>query len=175
MTISMNDEITAEVASNPFNIKNPIHFLALGFGAGLIKPAPGTWGTVVAIPIYFLLVRLPQEYFWASIAAVCLIGIFICHIAAKDAGVHDHGSIVWDEIAGYLVTMALVPAVHVVWALAGFILFRIFDILKPFPINLCDKYVKGGFGIMLDDIVAGLYAMGCMYLVIEAYKYHLGI
>jgi phosphatidylglycerophosphatase A len=114
-------------------------------------------------------------YFWAAIVAVCLAGIYICGKAAKDSGVHDHGAIVWDEIAGYLITMAIVPSVHIYWALIGFAVFRFFDILKPFPINICDKYVKGGLGIMLDDILAGFAAMAVMYGIYEFYKTSIGL
>lgn len=143
-----------------FRLSNPIHFLALGFGSGLIKPAPGTWGTLAAIPVYFGLTSLcsPSSVFYLVTVAVTFIaGVYICGKAAKDVGVHDHGAIVWDEIVGYLVTMAFfLPALTNL--VLGFALFRLFDIVKPWPIKLLDKRVHGGFGIMVDDLLAGVFA-----------------
>lgn len=148
----------------PFNLANPIHFLALGFGSGLIRPAPGTWGTLAAVPVYLLLAFFvgASSYFYLAItAAFFLLGIYLCGRTAHDVGVHDHGAIVWDEIVGYLITLAYFPptAFNII---VGFILFRIFDILKPWPIKLLDKHVHGGFGIMIDDVLAGVFAWGCL-------------
>jgi phosphatidylglycerophosphatase A len=147
-----------------FNISNPIHFLALGFGSGLSPKAPGTFGTLAAIPVFLVLIQFSTLVYAVATLLVCVTGIYICGKAAEDAGVHDHGAIVWDEIAGYLITMLLVPAT---WQtiIVGFVLFRIFDILKPWPISYIDKNVHGGFGIMLDDVVAGLLALACMHLI----------
>lgn len=147
-----------------FNLKNPIHFLALGFGTGVAPKAPGTFGTLAALPfLYFLSFATLVEYLWVT-AVVCLAGIYICGKAASDAGEHDHGAIVWDEIAGYIITMIAIP---MTWQslLVGFILFRFFDILKPWPISFIDKKCHGGLGIMLDDVVAGLMALLCMHLI----------
>jgi len=147
-----------------FSLSDPIHFLALGFGSGLSPKAPGTFGTLAAVPI-FLALSVFSVYVYSLVTLfVCLSGIYICGKAAVDAGVHDHGAIVWDEIAGFLITMLLVP---VSWqsVLVGFLLFRFFDILKPWPISYIDKKIHGGFGIMLDDIVAGLMALICMHLI----------
>lgn len=149
-----------------FKLSNPIHFLALGFGSGLIKPAPGTWGTLSAIPLYLLLMNFVSassySYFGVIIVSF-FVGIYLCGKTAVDAGVHDHGSIVWDEIVGFLITMLLVP---VTWQniVLGFVLFRFFDILKPWPIKLLDKHVHGGFGIMIDDVLAGVFAWGLLFL-----------
>lgn len=156
-----------------FNLRNPVHFLALGFGSGLIKPAPGTWGTLAGIPIYYLLAQFSQQQYIISTVILAIVGIYLCGKAARDAGVHDHGSIVWDEIVGLLITMALVPTVHFIWLAVGFAYFRLFDIIKPFPISLCDKYIKGGFGIMLDDVLAGLLAMIALHYSIQAYLYYI--
>ncbi|WP_426358459.1 phosphatidylglycerophosphatase A family protein [Pseudocolwellia sp. HL-MZ19] len=147
-----------------FTLSNPIHFLALGFGSGLSPKAPGTFGTVVAIPVFLLFTFFTPLIYAIATLVVCIAGIYICGKTAEDVGVHDHGAIVWDEIAGYLITMFLVP---VSWQsiLVGFILFRIFDIFKPWPISYLDKYVHGGFGIMIDDVVAGLMALACMHLI----------
>ncbi|MBL4671530.1 MAG: phosphatidylglycerophosphatase A [Arenicella sp.] len=143
-----------------FKLSNPVHFLALGFGSGLIKPAPGTWGTLAAVPLYLLIVSFVSTSSYAYFGIILfsfVIGIYLCGKTAADAGVHDHGSIVWDEIVGFFITMALLP---VTWqnVVLGFILFRLFDIVKPWPIKLLDKHVHGGFGIMIDDVLAGVFA-----------------
>lgn len=143
-----------------FHISNPAHFLALGFGSGLIRPAPGTWGTLAAIPVYFaVLAILPSGLlpYLAVVIASFMLGVYVCGKTASDVGVHDHGAIVWDEIVGFLVTMTLIQPT---WfnLILGFGLFRFFDILKPWPIKLLDKYVHGGFGIMIDDVLAGVFA-----------------
>jgi len=149
-----------------FTLSNPIHFLALGFGAGLLKPAPGTWGTLVAIPLYLLAMQVisPSSMVYLGLIIVSFIaGIYICGKTAIDAGVHDHGSIVWDEIVGFWITMLFVPVTWQNIAL-GFALFRVFDIVKPWPIKLLDKHVHGGFGIMIDDVLAGIFAWVLLYL-----------
>ncbi len=141
----------------PRLLLHPVDFLALGFGSGLVPKAPGTAGTLVAIPVYLLLQALPASYYLALVVLLSLAGIAICAHAARRLGVHDHPGIVWDEIAGYLVTMAFAPAGWQ-WIAAGFVLFRVFDIAKPWPINWCDRKLHGGLGIMLDDLLAGVYA-----------------
>jgi phosphatidylglycerophosphatase A len=154
-------------AVNPaFNdlIKHPVLLLAFGFGSGLAPKAPGTFGTVIGVLFYLLLQPLQLPIFIAVTIAVCLVGIPICGVAATRLGVHDHSGIVWDEIAGYLVTMAFVPHGWL-WVIAGFIAFRIFDILKPWPICVLDRKLKGGFGIMLDDVVAGIFAGATLWLL----------
>jgi len=147
-----------------FSLSNPIHFLALGFGSGLLPKAPGTFGTLAAIPLYLLMVGLSHASYAAIVLLICISGIYICGKAATDAGVHDHGAIVWDEIAGFLITMFMVP---ISWqsVLVGFLLFRVFDIFKPWPISYIDKQVHGGLGIMLDDIIAGIFALACMHFI----------
>ncbi len=145
-------------------LKNPWNFLALGFGSGLAPVAPGTFGTLAAIPIYLLVAMLPLQWYLLVLLLVSLAGITICSKAASNLGVHDHPAIVWDEIAGFLVTMILAPSGWL-WLLAGFVFFRLFDILKPWPIRTIDKRVSGGTGIMLDDIIAGLFACLCIQLL----------
>jgi phosphatidylglycerophosphatase A len=147
-----------------FSLSNPIHFLALGFGSGLAPKAPGTFGTLAAIPLFLLLAPLDNMIYLTLIILMSVTGVYICGKAAKDAGVHDHGAIVWDEFVGLLITMFLMP---VTWQtiLVGFALFRFFDILKPWPISYLDKNCHGGLGIMLDDIVAGIAAWVCMMLI----------
>ena len=143
------------------DMRNPVHFLAFGFGSGLSSKAPGTMGTLAALPVWYLLAQLPLAGYLAGLLLVIAVGPYLCGKTARDLGVHDHGGIVWDEIAGFLLTMLLVP-VSVWMALIGFALFRLFDIVKPWPIGWLDRHVHGGTGIMLDDLVAALYAGGCI-------------
>jgi phosphatidylglycerophosphatase A len=143
------------------SLSNPIHFLALGFGSGMMAKAPGTFGTLAAIPIYLLMAPLSIEWYLGLTLLSVILGFYICHVAAKDMGVHDHGAIVWDELAGLLITMIAAPAGWV-WIVIGFTLFRFFDILKPWPIRWLDDKVKGGFGIMIDDVLAGLFSLACL-------------
>jgi len=147
-----------------FNLANPIQFLALGFGSGLAPKAPGTFGTLAAVPLFLLMSGLSPLLYGSLVFIVCIAGIYICGKAASDVGVHDHGAIVWDEFAGFFITMFMIP---VSWqsVLVGFILFRIFDIAKPWPISVADKKLTGGFGIMFDDVLAGLLALGIMHII----------
>lgn len=136
---------------------NPIHFLAFGFGAGTLPWVPGTWGTLMAIPLYLLIRDLPLLAYGIILLAVILAGIWFCDVAERATGVPDHSGIVWDEIAGYLLTMFAAP--HHIWAiLLGFVLFRIFDIWKPWPIGWLDSHISGGLGVMVDDLLAAVYA-----------------
>ncbi len=148
-------------------LSNPVHLLAFGFGSGLSPRAPGTMGTIVAVPLYLLMVHFLSPYsYLALIIVTFVIGIYLCGRTAKDLGVHDHGGIVWDEFVGYWITMFMVPLTWY-WVLAGFILFRLFDILKPFPIGWLDRKVGGGLGIMVDDVLAGAYAAICLQIIIH--------
>jgi len=142
----------------------PAGFLAFGFGAGLSRHAPGTVGTLVAVPVGLLLKQLPPTLFWAALAALFLAGIPLCGAASRMVGRHDPGNIVWDEMVGYWLTVALVP-VSWAWWLAAFAAFRLFDILKPWPIRQLEQQFAGGFGIMVDDVVAALYAMAVLSVV----------
>jgi len=145
-------------------LSSPVHLLSLGFGSGLSPHAPGTMGTLVAIPLYLLLSRLELWPYLIVVAAGFLLGIYVCDKTSKAPGVHDHSGIVWDEIIGYWITMIAIPAVTWQWILAGFVLFRFFDIVKPWPVKIADKRVPGGFGIMFDDLLAGLYALACIQI-----------
>lgn len=145
---------------------HPVELLAFGFGSGLMPRAPGTAGTVVAIPIYLLVQSLAWPQYLALAALLFLAGIAICGHAAQRLGVHDHPGIVWDEIVGYLVTMTLAPAGWL-WVAIGFVLFRLFDILKPWPIRWLDRQVHGGLGIMLDDLLAGVFAAAILQLLVR--------
>jgi len=149
-------------------LSNPIHLAAVGFGSGLAKKAPGTFGTLAAVPFYYLFSFLSLDIYIAVLLVSSVLGFWICQITSRDMGVHDHGSIVWDEFVGYWITMVMVPF-SVQWAIVGFVLFRFFDILKPFPISWLDKKVAGGFGIMIDDIVAGLFSAVVLQCLIHFY------
>ena len=147
-------------------IKNPVLFFAFGFGSGLAKNAPGTWGTLVGVPVYLLLVYFASNtLIYISVTVVCfLLGIWICDQTEKKLGLHDPGNIVWDEIVGLMVTMTFLPATYP-WIIAGFIVFRFFDILKPWPIKWFDQHCTGGFGVMVDDVIAGLVACGILNFI----------
>jgi phosphatidylglycerophosphatase A len=145
-------------------LKNPIHLIALGFGTGVSAKAPGTVGTLVGIPIFLMLHQLPLAVYLLSVVALFALGVLVSDITAKALGQGDPGCIVWDEVVGYLVTMVAMPA-EAVWIVAGFIAFRFFDIIKPWPIRWFDKRCKGGFGIMIDDIVAGLFGWLVLWIV----------
>lgn len=146
------------------DLRNPMHFLAFGFGAGVMPFAPGTFGTLAAVPLYLLLRPLPLFSYLVVVLVSFVAGVWLCERTSRDLGVHDHGGIVWDEIVGYLLTMAFAPPGWL-WILLGFVLFRLFDILKPWPIRTIDRQVPGGFGIMLDDLLAALYALLVMALI----------
>jgi phosphatidylglycerophosphatase A len=143
-------------------LRNPLHLLSLGFGSGLSPHAPGTMGTLVAVPLYLMLSRLELIAYLIAITSGFILGIYVCNYTSKALGVHDHSGIVWDEIIGYWIAMIAVPAPTWQWILTGFVLFRFFDIVKPWPVNLADKHIPGGFGIMIDDVLAGLYAFACI-------------
>lgn len=143
---------------------NPILLLAFGFGSGLAPRAPGTAGTLAAVPLYLLLSQLPFTAYVGLVLVSCVAGIWICGAAAKILAVHDHPGIVWDEFAGYLVTMLAAPPGWL-WLVAGFLLFRLFDIWKPWPIRWVDRNLGGGLGIMLDDLIAALFAGFSLYLL----------
>jgi phosphatidylglycerophosphatase A len=146
------------------SLLNPVHFLALGFGSGLATKMPGTFGTLAALPLVVLLSCYSSFNVYLIVTIlISIAGIWICGKAADDMGVHDDSSIVWDEVAGMLLTMLAIP---LSWQtlLAGFVLFRFFDILKPWPISYLDKHVHNGFGIMIDDVLAGLFACACLHL-----------
>jgi phosphatidylglycerophosphatase A len=143
-------------------LADPVHLLAFGFGTGCSPKAPGTMGTLLAVAISLPLQHLPLLAYLLVLLGVTLAGFWLCGRASRDLGVHDHPGIVWDEIAGYLLTMTAAPTDSWLWPLLGFVLFRLFDIWKPWPIGWLDRRVEGGIGIMLDDLVAGLMAAVCL-------------
>ena len=144
--------------------KHPAHIIALGFGAGYVPRLPGTAGTCIGVLVYLGLQHV-HLYSYLAVVIVCIgLGIRVCDLTARHLGVHDHSAIVWDEITGYLITMFMAPAGWV-WVLLGFILFRLFDIWKPWPVSWADRKVRGGVGIMLDDVIAGLYSLAILQLI----------
>ncbi|QIZ77565.1 phosphatidylglycerophosphatase A [Ferrimonas lipolytica] len=150
------------------SMANPIHLLAFGFGLGLAKKAPGTFGTLAAFPFFLLMQELSLVAYAGIVAVMGIVGIYLCDRTAKDMGEHDNPAIVWDEVVGMLITMAALPSGwH--WWLIAFIAFRFFDIIKPWPIRLLDRHVHGGFGIMIDDVLAGFFGLA----VVQALAYYL--
>jgi len=140
----------------------PVNFLASGLGAGLVPVIPGTFGTLIGVVLFWLLAHLRPAAYAAIVAVFAIAGVIICGQAARDFGVQDPGFIVWDEITGFLVAMFLVPR-RWRWIAAGFVLFRVFDIWKPFPANVAEEGLGGGLGIMADDFIAGLYTLAGLH------------
>jgi len=138
-------------------LTDPVNFLAFGFGTGLAPFAPGTFGSIPGVLLFWLTLDFGLYVQLAVALAVVIAGIWICGESARRIGVHDHGGIVWDEIAGMYLTLLAAPFTPVGWLLA-FVLFRAADIVKPWPIRDLDHRLGGGVGIMLDDLVAALYA-----------------
>lgn len=142
-------------------LRDPGHLLALGFGSGLAPKAPGTVGTLAALPLAWLLLQLPLLVQLACLILAIVLGIWACGRCARALGEHDHGAIVWDEFAGlWLTLLGMQPTL--LNLVLGFALFRILDIAKPWPIRVADRRVHGGLGIMLDDLLAG--ALACLIL-----------
>jgi phosphatidylglycerophosphatase A len=154
------------VKQSIYSLRRPHQFLALGYGLGMAPKAPGTVGTLGALPFIFLTHSWP---IWAQIVValvMCLVGFWACGKTANDLGVHDHPAIVWDEVAGFYITMLFAP---LSWQalVVVFILFRFFDIAKPGPIRMLDKRLHGGLGIMADDILAGIFSLICLQALIK--------
>lgn len=145
-----------------FVLAHPGHFIAFGFGVGLVPWAPGTFGTLLALPLYHGLALVLDERAMLIFVAACLaVGVWACQVSGRRLGVHDHGGMVWDEIAAFMLVLWFVPA-NWTWQVAAFALFRLFDIVKPPPIRNLDRGIRNGFGVMLDDIVAAFYALLCL-------------
>jgi phosphatidylglycerophosphatase A len=148
---------------------HPAHWFSLGFGSGFFPFAPGTAGSLLAIPLYLGLAQLLP--LWALLAVVALsfvLGIWFCEVTGKALGVPDHGGMVWDEIVAMWLILAFTP-LSWLWYGMAFLLFRLFDIWKPFPIRFFDQRVKGGFGVMLDDLLAAVYALAVLKLLEHFY------
>ncbi len=145
-------------------LKDPVVFVAMGLGSGLSPKAPGTAGTLLTVPLVYFLQQQTFLVYALVTLFVLATGSWVCGYAAKKLQVHDHSGIVYDEVAGFLITMMLVPSGWY-WMLAGFALFRFFDAAKPWPISWFDKNIHGGFGIMLDDVIAGVISLSCLLLI----------
>jgi phosphatidylglycerophosphatase A len=145
-------------------LKDPVVFIALGLGSGLSPKAPGTAGTLLTVPLVYFLQQQTVLVYALVTLFVLLTGPWVCGYAAKKLQVHDHSGIVYDEVAGFLITMFMIPADWILM-LIGFILFRFFDAVKPWPISWLDKNVHGGLGIMLDDVLAGLISLLSLMLL----------
>ena len=145
-------------------LRHPVHLLSLGFGSGCAPKAPGTMGTLVGVLLYLPMQLLAWPYYLALLLLLIGAGIWLCGQTAKALGVHDHPGIVWDEITGYLLTMLAAPK-GVLWIILGFVLFRLFDIWKPWPIRLLDKQLKGGSGVMADDLLAAISSLTIIQII----------
>lgn len=142
-----------------FVLAHPAHFIALGFGVGVVPVLPGTFGTLLAVPIWWLLgTGYGPIALFAIIAGLFAIGVWACAVTGRDLGAADHGAMVWDELVAFLLVLWIVPNVWT-WQLAAFILFRAFDMLKPAPIRHLEQRFKGGFGVMFDDLLAAGYTL----------------
>ena len=150
-------------------MSDPVHLLAFGFGVGLSPVAPGTVGTLVTIPLVAASWLLPLAARIGIGALLLIAGVWICGSSARRLGEHDYGGIVFDEIAAFYLLMLLMPA-NWWWMAGGFLLFRLFDVAKPWPIGVLDRQVGGGFGIMLDDVIAALFAAAVAWLLHFAWK-----
>lgn len=144
--------------------QDPIYFVAFGFGTGAIPFAPGTFGTLMAIPFYLLLSPLPVIPYVVFLGLFIAFSSWICSRLSREINVHDHVGMNIDEFAGFFVTMTAVPA-GFGWIVMGFLLFRFFDIIKPWPIGYIDEKVQGGFGMILDDVIAGIFACAILQII----------
>jgi phosphatidylglycerophosphatase A len=149
----------------PDLLRHPAQLLAFGFGSGLAPRAPGTAGTLLAIPLYLLIAQWTLMQYTLLIVLAAVLGVWICGVASRQLQVHDHPGIVWDEFVGFWITMWAVPP-DWQWVIAGFVVFRLYDIVKPWPVSVLDRKVGGGLGIMIDDMVAGV--MACLTLHIAS-------
>lgn len=165
----MHDPLQAPARPVPPTIWNdPWHNLAFGFGSGALPKAPGTWGSLVGLPFLYVWALLPGWGYIGMLLAAMVFGAWLCGRVTRELGVHDHEGIVWDEMVGIWITFWLVP-VEPLWLLVGFAVFRLMDIAKPWPISWVDRHVHGGFGIMLDDVLAGVAAWGVMQVFVWAW------
>ena len=162
---------TSRLPDARFLVSHPAHFIALGFGAGLSPKAPGTVGTLAAVALYWLLaLALPPLAIAFLAIPLFFVGIWACDVTGRDLGVADHGAMVWDEIVAFLPLAAI--ASQSPWFQVGvFVVFRVFDIWKPYPIRQVERAVKGGVGVMVDDLIAAFYTYVLFVLfIVFAYK-----
>ena len=159
MTTSTSEGLHPDKA---FVRRHPAHFIAFGGGAGLSPVAPGTAGTLAAFPLFWVVDYFldPVKLLWL-IAALFLIGIWACNVTGKALGDHDHGGMVWDEVVAFLLVLVFTPN-NLIWQAFAFLLFRLFDIIKPPPIRYYDNKLRGGFGVMFDDLLAAFFTLLCL-------------
>ena len=148
-----------------FVLAHPAHFLAFGFGAGLSPFAPGTAGTLLAFPLWWMLGPLasPLELL-ALIGVLFALGVWACGITGRHLGIPDHGGMCWDEVVAMLLILAMTPA-SAAWQAAAFFLFRFFDVVKPAPIRQLERRMKGGLGVMFDDLLAAGYTLLALAII----------
>ncbi|OCG16242.1 phosphatidylglycerophosphatase A [Gilliamella sp. App6-5] len=146
-------------------LTNPIHFLAVGLGSGMSPIMPGTMGSLMAIPLWLLFYGLQPALYWIFILVTFIFGCFICQKTSDDTHTHDSGHIVWDEFVGMWITLFFIPQLSVMWIAIAFVAFRVFDMAKPWPIRWFDKRVPGGFGIMVDDVIAAIFSSFTVYVM----------
>lgn len=144
--------------------RNPLYFIAFGFGSGLVPFAPGTFGTLLAIPFYLCLRSLSLPAYLLFVIAFIAFSSWLCDYISEQTKTHDHPGMCIDEFAGFFVTMINAPA-GILWIILGFALFRLFDIWKPWPIRYLDEHLHGGFGMVFDDVVAGLFGFVIIQLL----------
>ena len=144
-------------------LTNPIHLLAVGLGSGMSPIMPGTMGSAMAIPIWLLFDGLQPFLYWVLIVVAFIFGCFLCQKTSDDTHTHDSGHIVWDEFVGMWITLFFIPQISVLWVAIAFVAFRVFDMAKPWPIRWFDKRVPGGFGIMVDDVIAAIFSSLTVY------------
>jgi phosphatidylglycerophosphatase A len=156
---------SADIAGRPsarFVFSHPAHILAFGFGIGLIPFAPGTFGTLLAFPLHaWLRPSVGDQAFAVLVVVLFGLGVWACQVTGKRLGVHDHGGMVWDETVAFLIVLYFTPA-SPIWQAFAFLLFRLFDIVKPMPIRYFDRTIRNGLGVMFDDLLAAFYTLLCL-------------
>lgn len=162
------DTTTSRLPDARFLLAHPAHFIALGFGSGLAPVAPGTFGTLAALALYWALAQVLPPLAIALLAVpLFFVGVWACEVTGRHLGVADHGAMVWDEVVAFLPLAALASAS--LWLqLVAFGLFRLFDVWKPFPIREFERRLKGGFGVMFDDLIAAAYAYAAFLAIVIA-------
>ncbi len=146
-------------------LTNPIHLLAVGLGSGMSPIMPGTMGSAMAIPLWLLFNGLQPYLYWVLIVVAFIFGCFLCQKTSDDTHTHDSGHIVWDEFVGMWITLFFIPQISILWIAIAFVAFRVFDMAKPWPIRWFDKRVPGGFGIMVDDVIAAIFSSVTVYVI----------
>lgn len=154
----MNKQQKKIAFKDKVQLNNPIHFLAVGLGSGMAPFMPGTFGSLAAIPLWFAFFYFSPIFYWLLMIAAFVFGCYICQKTSDDTATQDAGNIVWDEFVGMWITLFFIPYVTWYWLFIAFVLFRLFDIIKPWPISWFDQKVSGGLGIMIDDVIAAIFA-----------------